>query len=145
MKIYYSKRNKSLHGYEDDGSQDFLIGPDMIKIISDRPSLFHAPVIEDDAHTGEWILNEAEQRAALIPESVTKRQARQELFLAGVLDAVQPAIDGIPDPVQRQLIQIYWDESAEYELNHPELQAMAQAIGFTQTQLEDMFISASQR
>jgi hypothetical protein len=36
-----------------------------------------------------------------VPASVTRRQAKQALALAGLLDQVQPAIDAIEDPVTR--------------------------------------------
>lgn len=41
-----------------------------------------------------------------VPSKVTRRQARQALAMAGLLNKVQPAIDAIPDPLQRQLAQI---------------------------------------
>lgn len=136
--MWYSQQSNSIYSGDRAAWQD-------IELVSNRPSQFHWPVIRDGAHTGEWIFDEAAQRAASIPDSVTKRQARQELLQNNKLDAVQAAIDAIQDPIEKRMMQIYWDESTEYQLNHPELQAMAQAIGLTQTQLEDMFISASQR
>ena len=42
---------------------------------------------------------EAAQKAR-VPRSVTRRQARQALLLAGLLDNVQPAINAIPEDDQ---------------------------------------------
>ena len=50
-----------------------------------------------------------------VPEKVTRRQARQALVLAGKFNLVQTAIDSISDPVQKQLMQIEWDDSLENE------------------------------
>lgn len=79
-----------------------------------------------------------------IPDAVTKRQARQQLLIAGLLPSVQPAIDSIPDPTERALAQIYWDDSQEYERNHPMLTTLAKTLlGMTDQQLDDLFKEAS--
>lgn len=79
-----------------------------------------------------------------VPATVSKRQAKQQLLIAGLLDNVQPAIDAIPDATERELTQIYWDDSQEFERNHPTLTAIAsQALGLTDEQLDQLFIAAS--
>ena len=80
-----------------------------------------------------------------IPQTVTKRQAKQQLLLAGLLDSVKPAIDAIPDATERALVQIYWDDSQEFERQHPVLIELALgALGLTDEQLDQLFIAASQ-
>lgn len=78
-----------------------------------------------------------------VPASVTRRQARQALLLAGLLDSVQPAIDAIPDATQRGLAQIEWDDSQEFERNRPMLISLATAIGLTSEQIDELFITAA--
>lgn len=78
-----------------------------------------------------------------VPESVTKRKGRQQMILMGVIDAVQPAIDAIEDPIQRALVQSFWDDSSDYERNHPQMIGLASAIGITESQLDQAFIQAS--
>lgn len=78
-----------------------------------------------------------------VPRSVTRRQARQALLLAGLLDAVQPAIDAIPDMVQRGLAQIEWDDSQEFERNRPLVASIGMALGLNSAALDDLFITAS--
>ena len=78
-----------------------------------------------------------------IPQSVTRRQARQALLLAGLLSSVQAAIDGIPDPIQRGLAQIEWDDSQAFERDRPLLIALATALGLDSAELDQPFITAS--
>lgn len=80
--------------------------------------------------------------APRVPVKVTRRQARQALALAGLLDSVQPAINAIADTMQRQLAQIEWDDSQEFERHRPLLIQLAQAIGLDDAALDAMFIQA---
>lgn len=86
---------------------------------------------------------EAAQRAR-VPQSVTRRQARQALLLAGLLDNVQPAIDSIADPVQRSMAQIEWDDSQQFERKRPMLISLAAALGLGEEALDNLFIQAAQ-
>ena len=78
-----------------------------------------------------------------VPQSVTRRQAKQALLLAGLLSGVQPAIDAIPDPTQRALIQIEWDDSQVFERNRPALIALGGALGLNAAGLDALFIQAA--
>lgn len=78
-----------------------------------------------------------------VPHQVTKRQARQALLLAGLLDSVQPAIDALPDITQRGLVQIEWDDSQVFERHRPALVSLATALGLSSTQLDDLFRTAA--
>lgn len=78
-----------------------------------------------------------------IPHTVTRRQALQALFLAGVLDNVQVAIDAIPDPLQRKMIQIEWNDSQTFERNRPTLIGLATALGMSSADLDQLFITAN--
>ena len=78
-----------------------------------------------------------------VPQAVTRRQAKQALLLAGLLDDVQPAIDAIPEATQRGLIQIEWYDSQVFERDRPALIALATALGLDSNDLDDMFRTAS--
>jgi len=84
--------------------------------------------------------------APAVPRVVTRRQARQALVLAGISFAsVQAAIDAIEDPTQRALMQIEWDDSQEFHRDRPQLISLAKgALGMTDEQLDQLFISAAQ-
>lgn len=86
---------------------------------------------------------EAAQKAR-VPQSVTRRQVRQALLLAGLLDNVQPAIDSIADPVQRSMAQIEWDDSQQFERKRPLLVSLAAGLGLGEEALDNLFIQAAQ-
>lgn len=77
-----------------------------------------------------------------IPMKVTRRQARQALALEGLLGSVQPAIDAIPDLQQRQLAQIEWDDSQDFERDRALLIQLGHAIGLTDAGIDALFIRA---
>lgn len=83
-----------------------------------------------------------DQLRALVPAKVTRRQARQALLLAGLLDQVQPAINAIPDPQLRGMAQIEWDDSQEFERNRPLLIQLGAALGLDSAALDQLFIAA---
>ena len=78
-----------------------------------------------------------------VPQSVTRRQALQELLISGKLALVQPAIDAIADPLQRGLAQIEFNESQVFERNRPLLVTLCHGIGMTDSQIDELFIAAS--
>lgn len=79
---------------------------------------------------------------AAIP-SITRAQAKAALIISGLIGQVQPAIDAIPDPLQRALAQNDWDERLTFERSNPTLAAMAAALGMTDAQLDDLFALAA--
>lgn len=81
-------------------------------------------------------------RRALVPAKVTRRQARQALLIAGLLDDVQPAINAIADPMQRGLAQIEWDDAQEFDRHRPLLMQLATALGLDDEALDNLFIQA---
>lgn len=80
--------------------------------------------------------------AAPVPASVTRRQARQALLLAGLLDLVEPAIAAIPDATQRRLAEIEWQDSQVFERDRPILIQLATQIGLDSTDLDELFRTA---
>lgn len=80
--------------------------------------------------------------APVVPQSVTRRQARQALLLAGLLDSVDPAIAAIPDATARKLAEIEWQDSLEFERNRPLLISLATALGLDGAALDQLFITA---
>lgn len=91
-----------------------------------------------------WAPPEPVAPVVVVPQVVTRRQARQALLLAGRLQDVQPAIDAMADPVQRGMVQIEWDDSQEFQRTRPTLIALATAIGMTAADLDDLFTQAAQ-
>jgi hypothetical protein len=85
---------------------------------------------------------------APVPPRVTRRQARQALLLAGLLDDVSAAIaaldDGTPEGKQTmRLAQIEWEDSLEFERARPLVVEIGQAIGLDAAALDQLFITAA--
>lgn len=78
-----------------------------------------------------------------IPKIVTMRQARLVLLQAGLLHQVQTAIDSLPSP-QKEAAQIEWDYSSEVHRNKPFVVMLGSALGLSNEQLDNLFITASQ-
>lgn len=92
----------------------------------------------------DWSAEEiAAHEAAKIPQTVTRRQAKQALLLAGLLDNVQPAIDAMPDATQRRLMQLEWNEALEFERTRPSLIQLATAIGLDAAGIDALFVQAA--
>lgn len=81
--------------------------------------------------------------ALIVPQKVTRRQARQALLLFGLLDSVEPAIAAIPNLTERRLAQIEWEDSLEFERSRPLLIALGTALGLSSAQLDNLFIEAN--
>ena len=75
---------------------------------------------------------------------LTMRQLRLGLLLIGGFPAtfIQDAINAIPDATQRGVAQIWYDESATVEWEHPMTQQLIAAAGITTEQAADMWMQA---
>jgi hypothetical protein len=119
---HYQKPDGSIWAFEDDGSQDALIAPDMVPVA--------APVPAPDV-------------VSAVPQIVTMRQARRALFGAGLLSGVEAAIEALPEP-QRTAARIEWDYSSEVHRNRPFVQTLAGTLNLTPEQLDALFTQAAQ-
>lgn len=76
-----------------------------------------------------------------VPQSVSMRQARLALFGAGLLSAVEAAISAQAEPT-KSVIKIEWDYATSVDRNWPTLLALRAALGLTDDQLDQLFITA---
>lgn len=79
---------------------------------------------------------------APVPESVTMRQARLALHAAGLLAGVDAAIASMQEPA-KTAAAIEWEYASEVERNAGLVPAMAAALGMTDAQIDDLFITAA--
>jgi len=77
-----------------------------------------------------------------VPRTVTMRQARLALLSAGLLDDVDEALASIPDEAERRAALIAWEYAAEVERDDHLVQSVAQAIGLSADQLDQLFAAA---
>ena len=100
-----------------------------------------APELVDGVWQERWTLVDAPPPP--VPDRVTMRQARLALLGAGLLDAVEPALAAIPDPVQRQGAEITWEYSTEVQRNNPLITALAAGLGLYDTDIDNLFRTAA--
>lgn len=78
--------------------------------------------------------------APVVPQVVSRFQARAALHLAGLLDDVE-AMMALPEtPV---LAKLAWADAQEFKRDSPSLLGIAGALGLTETQLDDLFTTAA--
>ena len=87
----------------------------------------------------EWIVP-----TPAIPASVSARQIRLWLIRHGIsLAAVDAAVDGIPDQLQRDSVRVEWDYAPYVERSHPMLVPLAAALGLAEAQVDQAFVEAA--
>lgn len=75
-----------------------------------------------------------------IPATVTRFQALAVLAAGGYLDTIRTYIATLDqDNIQR----LAWENAVEWERTSPTLNALAVMLGLTDTEVDDLFISAS--
>lgn len=95
-------------------------------------------------HTAaEQIAAETERlRLASVPQSVTMRQARLALHAAGLLAGVDAAIASLSEPA-KTAAAIEWEYASSVERNAGLVPAMAAALGMSEADIDDLFITAA--
>lgn len=84
--------------------------------------------------------SDAEKRQDMI---VTMRQARLALLAAGRLGDIEAAIAALSEPDKSQ-VSIEWEYASIVERNSPWVSTMAAALGMSDTDLDQLFISAAE-
>lgn len=105
------------------------------------------PGADHDWIGGAWVHNPPppptpeEARAALPP--ITRRQLRLTLVRNGIsLSDVTQAIAAMPDGLAKEEAQIEWEDAATFERLHPTLLAIADGLGLTPEQVDDLWVQA---
>lgn len=137
--INYDKADPSIH-YEDGWREVVYPSYDAathrlgILIFDEESDQFTYEVI---AKTSEEL--EAEQKA-LVPYSITPTQGRILLKQMGILDQVNQMVEQSED----QALQIYWEYSLSWDRDNPYISSMANLLGMSEEDLDELFIQASQ-
>lgn len=77
------------------------------------------------------------------PQRVQMRQARLALFGARLLDAIDPAIEALPEP-DRTVARIEWEYSPDVKRHNGLVDKLAPSLGLTDEQVDALFIQAAQ-
>ena len=78
-----------------------------------------------------------EYRKSQVPKSITPLQAKLQLLKLGLLDEVEALATG------DRTSQLYWEYASVVERDNAVLLLMANSIGLTSEQVDEMFIEAS--
>ena len=76
----------------------------------------------------------------MIPQIVSRFQARAALHLAGLLDDVEALMTAQDTPA---LAKLAWADAQEFKRTSPTVLTMAAALGLTEQQLDDLFTAAA--
>ena len=78
--------------------------------------------------------------ASLVPQSVSRFQARVALYQSGHLATIDAYM---ADPATSVIAKMAWQDAQEFRRQSPTVLSLAQLLGLTETQLDDLFIFAS--
>lgn len=112
-----------------------------IDCVPDDPNAVECPVPINawdtwNEQAGVWV------EVPLVPQSITRRQARLALLSAGKLTAVESAIAALADPAQQMAAQIEY-ENATWERANPWVDQLGAQAGLSPADIDQLFISAA--
>lgn len=105
---------------------------------------FMAEWVETDQAGPGWTWTEGagfappEDPPAIVPEKVSRLQARLALMSAGLLQSVEDYISSSGDPV----LQMVWAEATEWRRDSPMIAAIGAALSLSEDQVDELFIAA---
>ena len=113
------------------------------------PALARPEHHEETQHTPEWDgvawlvrdKSDAEIEAdldAAAPMTITMRQARLALLVAGLLDGVNAALNALPSP-QKEAALIEWEYTATVRRDSPLITSLAPALGMDAASIRSLF------
>lgn len=76
-----------------------------------------------------------------IPQSVTRFQALATLAAGGWLDTVYVYIDNLP---RSNITRLAFENATDWERTSPTVNALAQMLGLSDAQVDDLFVAAAQ-
>lgn len=88
---------------------------------------------------GRPVLKDPPPQPVTVPQSVTRFQARAALHLAGHLQQIEVLMSA---PEMDMLARLAWQDAQEFRRTSPTVAAMAQALGLTDAQVDQLFITA---
>jgi len=81
---------------------------------------------------------------SLVPDSISQMKLRMQLILNGIsISSIYAMIDSIENQVQKELIYAKWEYAVVFDRNDATLTQMAQMLGITSEQLDDIFINGN--
>jgi hypothetical protein len=127
---------------DEDASVIDIVFPDDFYEESDVIDTEERPKFPESDETETWVKLKAEYTIEItdykkVPRSVTKRQAKQALLQADLLDTIETYMETAP-----RTIQIDWYDSQEIRRDWDSLETIAGELNLTSEQIDDLFILA---
>lgn len=98
---------------------------------------------EQQAYESDVARRQAVLQAGEVPQSVTMRQAKSALLQMGILDKVPAAIAAIEDAMERQLVQIAWDEEVIVSRSGDLAKRLERSFKRSPQQVDALFVLAA--
>lgn len=118
----------------DNTNCSFLGYETLIEVEAPTQVGFHAVEVAPINNVQTWELVADE---VIIPQSITPLQAKLQLLKLGLLDEVEALVTG------DRTAQLYWEYASIIERDNAVLLSMANSLGLTSEQVDEMFIEAS--
>ena len=80
-----------------------------------------------------------------VPQTITRRQAIQQLIDDDLIDSVEAVLNAIPNPKQKRLMESWYKDSQVFERQRPEIVMVMSALGKDSAFIDDLFIKAAKR
>lgn len=93
----------------------------------------------------DWLVMQADEMRARnpVPQVITRAQGKAALIGAGLWQVVVEFIAAIPDATERALAEVALNDTQEWHRDSPFLNSAKAALGLTDGQLDELFITAS--
>lgn len=141
--MHYSKSTNGFYSLDINGDN---VPSDAVEITAEYHTALLAgqsagKVITAD-ETGYPVLESAPVLPPQVPFLVTMRQARLALHAAGLLSAVEAAIDALPEP-PKTTARIEWDYASEVHRASSFVALLGAALELDEQWLDELFFAAS--
>ena len=135
MKYHFSPNDNGTHIRTSDGMRGNLLEfPDAVRIMPESAAL--------SAAEGFELVPVPLPPPPPVPGEIANWRAKAVLGLAGMLPAVENALNAMPEPA-RTVALAAWNGGADLARNGPTVLALSATLGLTDAQVDDMFRQAS--
>ena len=131
----YYRLNSEVFAFEQDGSQDEIILPNMVKMSVDE--------IDRHVNPSKYLTPEQKYEQYLSSlKALTRRQFKLALLNEGLLNKVETSINNIEDTTERARMQIEYTEANEFHRTSEAVATMIALLGLNEDQVNTMWENA---
>ena len=136
-----------VYGYDTQGYYTNTLETNKYQGIPSGYTKVEIPLIPEDKflqfNGNQWAIVDVKIYPEEVPSTITVRQAREQLIKLGLIAQVQTSIDSIADPMQKAIVQNYWEYSIDFKRDNELLISLGHGLGLTDSEIDDLFIEAS--